>query len=404
LKLLFLVDDVEAASLGEASLWLSELAALWATRGHRVEIVCLRALETWQVPHEIPGVVIHRPGPDGFEAVLGEVLGQAPDAVHVATAGPLGPRVIEILRELPVLIDVHDFWPICPNNDLLRRPRLLPCGEHYPFQGCGACAGLSRLRAMEERTELLASARLVVAHSAFNRVRLNAGLGRAIELLDYGADTSRFRPDPDPPLSPEVGVLYASRERPRVLFLGPPTHARGADLLIDLMTAVKARLAGVELVVAGRDPSNPEWDQVFRAEARELGLEEHVQLVPTVPVRDLPALYASCHIAIAPVVASEPGGLFVLQALAAGLPVVASPAGAIQELLRQGEEGLMIPSRDTASFANAITTLLVDPHARTALGETARLTAVEHHDFERTVFALEELYHRLRESKFGAAA
>ena len=33
----------------------------------------------------------------------------------------------------------------------MRRPKLLPCGEHYPFHACGACAGLPRLRAMEER-------------------------------------------------------------------------------------------------------------------------------------------------------------------------------------------------------------------------------------------------------------
>jgi glycosyltransferase involved in cell wall biosynthesis len=366
--------------------------------------VCLRALESWQRPAELAGVAVRESGPEGFEVALGDALERQPDVVHVASAGPLGPRVIEILRELPVLVDVHDFWPICPNDDLLRRPRLLPCGEHYPFQGCGACAGLSRLRAMEDRLELLASARAIVAHSSFNRVRLNAGLGRAIELLDYGVDTTRFRPDPDPPLSPEVGVLFASRERPRVLFLGPPAHARGADKLIDLLVAVKARFPQVEFVVAGRDPANPDWDQVFRAEARELGLGDHVNVLPMVPMSDLPALYASCHLGIAPVVANEPGGLFVLQALAAGLPVVASPAGAIQEIVRQGEEGLLIPARETASFANAICTLLVDPQARAALGETARLTAVEHHDLARTVFALEELYHRLRESKFRAAA
>ncbi len=404
MKLLFIVDGVECSHLSEPALWLAELAALWAARGHRVEAVCLNALEPWQTPEDPPGVAVRRPGREGFEAALGDALEQAPDVVHVASPGPVGSRVIEILRGLPVLVDVHDFWPICPNDDLLRRPRLLPCGEHYPFQGCGACAGLSRLRAMEERLDLLASARLVLAHSSFNRVRLNAGLGRAIELLGYGVDTTRFRPDPDPPLSPEVGALFASRERPRALFLGPPTHARGADKLIDLVVAVKARLPQVEFVIAGRDAANPDWDQVFRAEARELGIADHVRVLPTVPAGDLPALYAACHVAIAPLIANEAGGLFVLQALAAGLPVVASPAGAIQDLVRQGAEGLLIPARDTGAFADGIRMLLADPHARAALGETARLTAVEQHDRERSLFALEEMYHRLRESKFRAAA
>ncbi len=404
MKVLFIVDGIEASHLSEPGLWLSELAALWATRGHRVEVLCVNPLESWQTPEVPPDVVVRRAGPGGFEGALGDALENAPDVVHVASAGPFGPRVIEILRELPVLVDVHDFWPICPNNDLLRRPRLVACGEHYPFQGCGACAGLSRLRSMEERVELLAGARIVLAHSAFNRVRLNAGLGRAIELLDYGVDTARFCPEPEPPLSPDVGALFATRGAPRVLFLGPPTHARGADKLIDIIVAVRARMPDVEFVVAGRDPANPDWDQVFLAESLELGVGEGIHTLPSVSSGDLPALYASCQVAIAPVIANEPGGLFVLHALATGLAVIASPAGAIQDLIRQGEEGFLVPPRDTPSFANGICTMLVDPHARASFGETTRLTAVEKHDRERSLFALEEMYHRLREMRHRTAA
>src|SRR5437773_1223035 len=198
-KLLVVMDNLRTTDLDEPALWLCELAVRWVERGIRLEIICLHAPEGGCPPEELPGVEVNFPGPEHFEAALGGSLANHPDVLHVACAGPFGPRVVEILRELPIVLDVHGFWPICPAGDLMRRPKLLPCGEHYPFHACGACAGLPRLRAMEERVQIASGAGTVLAHSAFNRVRLNAGLSRAIEMIDYGVDVERFRPDPDPP-------------------------------------------------------------------------------------------------------------------------------------------------------------------------------------------------------------
>lgn len=396
MRILLLADGLEASWLDEPALWLHGLAARWVARGHQVQVICVQTLESWQEPEDPPGITVWRPERDAFEAMLGEALATEPDVVHVASAGPYGPRVVEILRELPVLLDVHDDWPVCPNHDLLRRPSLEPCGEHYPFAGCGPCAGLSRLRAMEEKVELASSARMVVAHSAYNRVRLGTGLGRPVELVPYGVDPARFREQPDPPADPEVKALWDDRERPRVIFLGPPTHARGAGKLLDIVVAVSARVPDVEFVVAGRDAGNPDWDQVFLAEAHELGLRSLVRVLPRVRVADLPALLASTRLAIAPLVHHEPGGLFLLQAMACGLPVIASPLGAVQDLVRQGEEGMLVPPRELPAFANAISTMLLDPMARMAFGESARLRVVEQHDIERSAHTLDLLYERLR--------
>lgn len=396
MRILLLTDGLEAAALNEPALWLNDLATRWVASGHQVQAICVTPLESWQEPEDPPGVSVWRPTRDAFEAVLGEALALEPDVVHVSSAGPFGPRVVEILRELPVLLDVHDAWPICPNDDLLRRPSLEPCGEHYPFAGCGPCAGLSRMRAMEERVELASSARVVAAHSPHSRVRLSAGLGRPVETVPYGVDISRFRESPEPPLSPEVQAVAADPERPRVLFLGPPTPGRGAGKLIDIVVAVSARVPDVEFVVAGRDPLNPDWDQVFLAEAREMGLTSYVRVLQRVEPADLPALVAACKIAIAPLVQHEPGGLFVLQAMACGLPIIASPLGAVQDLVRQGEEGLLVAPHELPSFANAICTLIVDPMARMAFGESGRARVVEQYDLERSAAALDGLYERLR--------
>jgi len=402
-----LAEEFGGEGLSPAGLWLDELARSWEARGHQMLIVCSRPHpqgDSSQITFR-RGIKLWHPGPDRFEEALGEALAEPIDVVHVMGDGPYGARVLEAFRELPVLLDVHDFWPICPNNDLLRRPRLEPCGEHFPYSGCGECAGLPRLRAMDERSELVATARAILVHSTVNRVRLSAGLDRPVELLGYGVDVTRFRPeDPPAPKAADVAQLFETRGRPRVLFLGPPTVARGASRLIDILVALQTRLPDAELVVAGRDPQNPDWGHVFQLEMRELGLADHVTLLPSVSPDDLPALYGSCLVAIAPGTGHPPGGLFMLQALASGLPVIAHPSAGVYEWIHQGVEGILVEANDVPAFAAAVATMLIDPHARKSFGESGRLAALESHDFTRTVAMLEEIYRSCGASGRFAAA
>jgi glycosyltransferase involved in cell wall biosynthesis len=397
-KVLLVADRLDASSLSESGLWLASIATGLARRGHSLRILCTVASEPGEATEDPPGIPVWRPGGNAFDDALGEALAAEPDVVHVATAGPLGARVVESLRELRVLLDVHGFWPVCPNGDLLRRPGFHACGEHFPYAGCGPCAGLSRMRAMDERTALASAARLIVTHSVFNRVRLNAGLGRTIEVLDYGVDGERFRPDPDPPGAPDVAALIAHPERPRVLLLGPPTPARGGLRIVDLLTAIRVRHPEAEFVVAGRDPENPDIDQVIVAEARELGLARHLHALPRVAPADLPALLAACRVAVAPGPGYEGGGLFVLQAMACGLPVVAAPLGALQDLLHDGETGMFVAPRDVAGLANAVCGLLGDDAHRRALGTAGRREALGGHALADTLTRLEGLYERLSTS------
>jgi len=87
-----------------------------------------------------------------------------------------------------------------------------------------------------------------------------------------------------------------------------------------------------------------------------------------------------------------------LQALATGLPVVADRGGVAPELITHGCEGLFASIRDLPAFAQAVATLLLDPATRDAYGERARLAAIERFDGERTQFAIEELYHEVRDA------
>lgn len=413
-----LVDALQASTMEESLRWLHDVASRLASAGHDLIVVESAAgAEIPRAPDEDPpGVRMLRPASEEFEAVLGEALAEEPDVVHVATSGPLGARVVEILRDLPVLLDVHDFWPICPRGDLLRSPRLSACAEHFPFTACTACAGLPRLRLMEERLALVAAATAVVTHSSFARARLNAGLRRRIEVVPYGVDTNRFHAEGDAARPPADDVpretlaswaaleaMTATPATPRVLLLGDPTPARGSHLLIDLFVALRARVPDAELVIAVGERAQRTWGTAFASEARSMGLAERVRMLPSLPRRWLPSLYRSCQVAIAPSIAHEAGGLALLEAMSATIPIVASPAGAVQDLIDDGEEGLLVDASDVAAFADGLHRLLADPGARAAMGEAARVRVRRDYGIERSIARLSAHYDGLRDQRRHAA-
>lgn len=413
-----LVDALHASAIEESARWLRDVAARRAAAGH--DILVLEAEGRGDGPpppdEDPPGVRVLRPPPDGFETALGEALAEEPDVVHVATPGPLGARVVEILRELPVLLDVHDFWPICPRSDLLRSPRLRACGEHFPYAACTNCAGMPRMRLMEERLALAATAGTIVTHSSFARARLNAGLRRRIEVVPYGVDTARFHAEGDAARPPADDVprealaiwtaleaMTATPSIPRVLLLGEPTPARGSHLLLDLFVALRARVPDAELVVVLGEGARRAWGTAFAAEARGMGIEDRVRMLPSLPRTWLPSLYRACQVAIAPAVAHQPGGLALLEAMAATVPLVAAPSGAVQDLIVDGEEGLLVEAEPVAPFADALQRLLVDPGARAAMGEAARVRVQRDYTIEKSIARLEACYDGLRDRPRQAA-
>src|SRR5262249_49290865 len=147
----------------------------------------------------------------------------------------------------------------------------------------------------------------------------------------------------------------------------------------DLLVSLHARRPGTELVVPGVDPDNPDLLHILLAEAKEFGVAAQLRALPRVERRDLPALLAACDVGVAPGLAREALGLPLVEALAAGLPVVAHPTMSSRELLQGGAAGVLAASESMGRFADAVAALLADEAERRALGERARLAALEQH-------------------------
>jgi glycosyltransferase involved in cell wall biosynthesis len=405
LKLLVLTAGLETSTLDPASTWVHELTERLAARGHRMTVLCTRpeprgtdqgSIGVATGAADLPGVTTWCPAERDLVSVLEALLELEPDVVHLAATGPLSQAAVTALAHAPLLVDLVDWSILCPAGDLLARPNGEACPHHHPIAPCGTCVGHSHVRAMEPLMAFGRSGHRVLAHAGHVRDRATLALGRGIALVPVGVDPAHFAPGPAGPLSPEVAALVSDRKRPRVVTLGPPTPARGGDRLLDFLIAIHARSPEAELVVPGVDPGNPDLLHIMMAEAKELGVAGQLRPIPRVSHADLPALLGACDVGVAPGVAPEPLGLSIVQALAVGLPVVAHDAGAGRELLQEGTVGVLADWDAMAPFADAVSALLADPARRTALGERARLAALERHDIERAVFDTEQLYERVR--------
>ena len=123
----------------------------------------------------------------------------------------------------------------------------------------------------------------------------------------------------------------------------------------------------------------------------DLGLENHVRLLGTVPSAEVARRLRGSDVLMLP---SLDEGLpkVLLEAMACGLPVVATDCGGVSEAFSDGVEGLLVPPRDAAAMAVALERLWRDPALRTRLGEAGRRTATSRFTLDRQLEELHAMY------------
>src|SRR5262249_21761561 len=123
----------------------------------------------------------------------------------------------------------------------------------------------------------------------------------------------------------------------------------------------------------------------------ELGLAEHVHFVGRVEDERLLDYYAAADVFVLPS-SSEAQGIVALEAMACGLPVVATAVGGLLGTIDDGETGLLVPPGDVDALATALVGLLRDAPARMALGAAARRTVEREFAWSNAVEATREVY------------
>jgi glycosyltransferase involved in cell wall biosynthesis len=131
--------------------------------------------------------------------------------------------------------------------------------------------------------------------------------------------------------------------------------------------------------------------RVVPAELARLGIERRVTVVGRVSEAELAQWYRRAQVLVSPSL-FEGFGLPAAEAMACGTPVVATDAGALPEVVADGESGVIVPARDVEALADATERLLADPARCREMGAAGRERVLAKFTWPRTALALDELY------------
>lgn len=296
------------------------------------------------------------------EAISRVIEEYRPDVAHFhGVHRHLSPSVLFAARaaHVPTVLTAHDYFPVCPGNTLLRSGKV-PC---IPRR-CGVRVYGA---AMAHRCvqDSLARSALAGLELTYQRVRraYERGVDRFIApsaflagvLTDGGFDPARVTVVPN--AVPVPADVSPEPRRVGYLFVGRLSAEKGADIAV-----MAADRAGVCLSVAGEGPEASALARLS-GRARFLGGLESPELA---------ALVRSARGVVVPSVGVENAPMVVLEAMAAGTPVIASAIGGIPEQVEHDVSGLLVPPGDVTALAEAMRRLESDNVLVEQLGDAAR--------------------------------
>lgn len=324
---------------------------------------------------------------DEVRRSLGQVLRKLrPDVVHVHNTFPLiSPSVLYACRNerVPVVTTLHNYRLVCPSGDLFRNGEV-----------CHDCVGQFPLPAVRHgcyRSSVLATLPLAagsVAHRRAWRTMVSAYVFLSAAQRDLVASDGLpperlfIKPNFVPP--PPAADTRADHV---VVYAGRLTESKGLHTLMDAWDTYLDRCpeAYLRLLIAGGGPLEHQvatW-AAGRASVDWVGMLD----------RDAcSALLARSRAAIVPSQWEETFGLVVVEAMAVGVPSVASSHGSFPELVRDGVDGVLVEPGNASALATVFQDIDEQPQRYYALGQAARRTYEQRFTPNVNVQQLTEIY------------
>jgi colanic acid/amylovoran biosynthesis glycosyltransferase len=258
----------------------------------------------------------------------------------------------------------------------------------YPFVP-GDQHATSLLPAVFER-----AAAVHCVSESLRRAAIGLGLDPAkARVIRQGVDPRIFRPG--------SGGRPRDRGTLRVISIAGLRWMKGFEWALVAVRALLDAGVPVRLDVLGGDPAADagepgERERIVHTVA-DLGLEEHVRLLPSVPSAEVVNHLHGSDVLLVP---SLDEGLptVLLEAMACGVPVVATDCGGVSEALSHDVEGLLVPPRDAEALAAALERLWRDPELRARMGEAGRRTATSRFTLERQLEEFMALYREVADA------
>jgi glycosyltransferase involved in cell wall biosynthesis len=185
----------------------------------------------------------------------------------------------------------------------------------------------------------------------------------------------------DIPVSPAHNTSSA-----HMIFVGRPVSEKGIYELLDAMSGIVEQYPAATLEIAGNDEGGG-----LASRLRDLALEGNVRMCGWLGSAALHEAYSRSSIFVLPShIEAMPVSL--LEAMSYGLACVATPVGAVPDIITDGDNGIIIPVNDSRALTAALKTLLADEQLRFDLGEHARATIIAHYSLARTADLIGGVY------------
>jgi glycosyltransferase involved in cell wall biosynthesis len=330
MKILQILSGTGPNGAAQHCLWLTRELV---DRGHQVTMLCRSG--AW---------IVKQMADVGLDGVLESSLGRWPPAELRRVAAQLRQSGIQVMHSH--MSDAHAF------GVLLRMLTGIPCVAtahntyiqlHWAFND-RVIAVSDAVRRFHRRYNAVSGRRIVTIYNFLDRLRLAE--------IDQGLRDRTARH----PLSGGHELLIG--------YAGTVERRKGLIYLVQAL----ADAPDCRLLVAGNIGVEPKYYQRVRRLAQRLGVAHRIEWLGHRP--DLPALLATLDALVIPSL-REPCPLVLLEAKASYLPVVATRCGGPEELIRHGEDGLLVDRGDPAALAAALNLLAADPRRRMALGRHA---------------------------------
>ena len=214
------------------------------------------------------------------------------------------------------------------------------------------------------------------------------GVDRArIRVIRSGIDTERYHPRSRPEARSRLGI---PTDAPLVLFVGNLEPRKQVQVLLQALVIVRASVPAVRLAIVGAGDELAR----LRAVAADLGVASSVCLTGRVSPATLRDWYAAADVFALPS-SSEAQGIVALEAMACGLPVVASAVGGLHGTIDDSDNGFLVPAGEPEPLAQRLLSLLSSPALRESIGAAALRKVSREFSWQRTVQATVEVYREL---------
>jgi mannosyltransferase len=215
---------------------------------------------------------------------------------------------------------------------------------------------------------------------------------KVVATIPHGVDCNRFRPvESKSAAMREMGIPG----KHAIAICGRVRPEKGTDLFVEAMIKLLPNFSDFTACIAGGSSFEFEtFQRGLKQKVAEAGLQDRILFMGEIDYQQMPTFLAGMSLCVAPA-RYEGFGLVPLEAMACGVPVVASRTGCYAEVIVPGESGELVPCGDLTALEEALQRVMASPERLVEMGDYGRRRVKEQFSAELEARKIVEVYHRM---------